>query len=95
MHRTFLKNSLLLILCALASLLSAKETPWKASNRIAISSDGNPNADPDDIGATPFTLAVLVGRSGGYRLDKIHLFKEGVEGFQDDIQKTTPVLPGS
>lgn len=35
----------------------------------------------------------VVGRSGGYRLDKIHFFKEGVEGFQVDTLPTTPVLP--
>jgi hypothetical protein len=38
---------------------SAAPSPWKETHRIAISSDGNPNADADDIGATPFTLAVL------------------------------------
>lgn len=36
----------------------------------------------------------VAGRSGGYRLDKIHLFKEGVEGFMDDSILATPVLPG-
>ncbi|MGC6427861.1 MAG: hypothetical protein ACON5H_12815 [Akkermansiaceae bacterium] len=36
----------------------------------------------------------IMGRSGGYRLDKIHFFKEGVEGFTDDTQETTPILPG-
>ncbi|MEQ8836766.1 MAG: hypothetical protein RID07_08180, partial [Lacipirellulaceae bacterium] len=34
-------------------------SPWQRENRIAISADGNPDADPDDIGATPMTLAVL------------------------------------
>lgn len=34
----------------------------------------------------------LAGRSGGYRLDKIHFFKEGVEGFMDDSVAVTPVL---
>lgn len=37
----------------------AQESPWIKGNRIAVSSDGNPNADRDDIGATPMTLAVL------------------------------------
>lgn len=32
----------------------------------------------------------VVGRSGGYRLDKIHFFKEGAVGFKDDsIQQTS------
>lgn len=35
------------------------DSPWTSSNRIAISSDGNPDADADDVGATPFTLAIL------------------------------------
>ncbi|MGJ8639691.1 MAG: PKD domain-containing protein [Opitutaceae bacterium] len=39
--------------------LQAANTPWTSSNRIAISADGNPDADADDTGATPFTLAVL------------------------------------
>lgn len=40
-------------------MLEAADSPWTDSNRIAISSDGNPDADADDVGATPFTLAVL------------------------------------
>ena len=39
--------------------LHAAESPWTSSNRIAISADGNPDADADDVGATPITLAVL------------------------------------
>lgn len=39
--------------------LQAADSPWTPRNRIAISSDGNPDADADDVGATPFTLAVL------------------------------------
>ncbi|MGJ8639693.1 MAG: hypothetical protein ACSHYA_09895 [Opitutaceae bacterium] len=39
--------------------LAAKASPWTIANRIAISADGNPGADADDVGATPFTLAVL------------------------------------
>ncbi len=37
----------------------AADSPWTANNRIAISADGNPDADADDVGATAFTLAVL------------------------------------
>ena len=37
----------------------ADDSPWKKGNRIAISADGNPDADADDVGATPFTLAIL------------------------------------
>ncbi len=36
----------------------------------------------------------IVGRSGGYRIDKIHFFKEGVSGFKDDSIPPTPILPG-
>ena len=36
----------------------------------------------------------ICGRSGGYRLDKIHFFKEGVEGFTDDSEPSTPILKG-
>ncbi len=39
--------------------LEAAVSPWTSSNRIAISADGCPDADADDTGATPFTLAVL------------------------------------
>ncbi|MGJ8639692.1 MAG: hypothetical protein ACSHYA_09890 [Opitutaceae bacterium] len=39
--------------------LTAAASPWTSSNRIAISADGNPDADADDVGATPFTLAML------------------------------------
>lgn len=42
-----------------ASRAAAEASPWQSDNRIAISADGNPGADPDDIGATPMTLAVL------------------------------------
>lgn len=48
----------LLIACS-SQWLAAASSPWTKSNRIAISADGNPDADPDDIGATPFTLAIL------------------------------------
>jgi len=37
----------------------------------------------------------ICGRSGGYRIDKIHFFKEGVSGFKDDSEPTTPILPGT
>ncbi|SMP75421.1 hypothetical protein SAMN06265222_11932 [Neorhodopirellula lusitana] len=35
----------------------------------------------------------ICGRSGGFRIDKIHLFKEGVSGFKSDAEPTTPILP--
>lgn len=38
---------------------NAAPSPWTQGNRIAISADGNPDADADDVGATAFTLAVL------------------------------------
>lgn len=59
-----------LLLLLHTSPLSAKETPWKQTNRIAISADGNPDADPDDIGATPFTLAVLA--KAGLQKNLVH-----------------------
>jgi hypothetical protein len=36
----------------------------------------------------------ICGRSGGYRIDKIHFFKEGVAGFKSDSEPTTPILAG-
>lgn len=36
----------------------------------------------------------IVGRSGGYRLDKIHFVREGVSGFKNDSLAPTPILPG-
>ncbi len=39
--------------------VEADDSPWTSSNRIAISADGNPDADADDVGATPIGLAVL------------------------------------
>ncbi|MDF7825919.1 hypothetical protein P4B35_17955 [Pontiellaceae bacterium B12227] len=39
--------------------VEAADSPWTSGNRIAISADGNPDADADDVGATPFTLAML------------------------------------
>ncbi|MGC6505976.1 MAG: hypothetical protein ACON39_05325 [Coraliomargaritaceae bacterium] len=41
------------------SELLAVDSHWERSHRIAVSADGNPDADPDDIGATPMTLAIL------------------------------------
>ncbi|MGJ8723904.1 MAG: hypothetical protein ACSHYB_05050 [Roseibacillus sp.] len=63
---------LLFTLCALSfsPSLPAQETPWKSGDRIAISADGNPDADPDDIGATPFTLAVLA--KAGLQKNLVH-----------------------
>lgn len=70
MHKSSLSKYLLLVLWAVAPALSAKETPWKDTHRIAISSDGNPDADPDDIGATPITLAVLA--KAGLQKNVVH-----------------------
>ncbi len=39
--------------------VKADDSPWTSTNRIAISADGNPDADADDVGATAITLAVL------------------------------------
>ncbi|VGO17777.1 hypothetical protein PDESU_06379 [Pontiella desulfatans] len=41
------------------NVVEAADSPWTRGNRIAISTDGNPDADADDVGATPFTLAML------------------------------------
>ncbi|MEM9080018.1 MAG: hypothetical protein AAGC74_04930 [Verrucomicrobiota bacterium] len=54
----------------LVSPLHALNSPWTEKNRIAISADGNPDADPDDIGATPFTLAVLA--KAGLQKNVVH-----------------------
>ena len=48
----------------------AKDSPWTSANRIAISSDGNPDADADDVGATPLTLAVLA--KAGFKSNLVH-----------------------
>lgn len=69
MRTSLLLKSLTLFFLSL-SLLQGKETPWKPQNRIAISADGNPDADADDIGATPFTLAVLAKR--GLQKNLVH-----------------------
>ncbi|GHC41942.1 hypothetical protein [Roseibacillus persicicus] len=58
-QRTLLFGLLTYSSLALSNSLPAQESAWKNEERIAISADGNPDADPDDIGATPFTLAVL------------------------------------
>ncbi|MGC6423421.1 MAG: DUF7594 domain-containing protein [Lentimonas sp.] len=52
-------SAFLLLLTAVLQVLTAANSPWNSSNRIAISADGNPDADADDVGATAFTLAVL------------------------------------
>ncbi len=60
------KNTPMLLMCAAVFFgsayfapVEAANSPWTSSNRIAISADGNPDADADDTGATPFTLAIL------------------------------------
>lgn len=50
---------LLLIMVLVSVAVGAVESPWTPSSRMAISADGNPDADADDVGATPFTLAML------------------------------------
>ena len=52
-------SHLLLAALICAGGVEAAESPWTKANRIAISADGNPDADADDVGATPFTLAML------------------------------------
>ncbi|MEM0913418.1 MAG: hypothetical protein AAGK09_02295 [Planctomycetota bacterium] len=49
----------LAVSCGFAAVVHAAESPWQPHNRIAISADGNPDADSDDVGATPMTLAIL------------------------------------
>ena len=39
--------------------IQAAESPWTVSNRIAISADGNPDADADDVGASALILAIM------------------------------------
>ncbi|MEM0964613.1 MAG: hypothetical protein AAGJ81_00495 [Verrucomicrobiota bacterium] len=51
--------SALIVSSQVLSELSAANSPWTNANRIAITADGNPDADADDVGATAFTLAVL------------------------------------
>jgi hypothetical protein len=34
----------------------------------------------------------ICGRSGGFRIDKIHFFKQGVDGFKSDEEPTTPIV---
>lgn len=36
----------------------------------------------------------ICGRSGGFRIDKIHFVMEGVSGFKDNTTAVTPILPG-
>ncbi|MEM9237895.1 MAG: hypothetical protein AAGB14_14065, partial [Verrucomicrobiota bacterium] len=64
-------RSLLILLTLFPTLaLHAASSPWTSENRIAISADGNPDADADDVGATPFTLAVLA--KAGFRDNLVH-----------------------
>ncbi|VGO17775.1 hypothetical protein PDESU_06377 [Pontiella desulfatans] len=55
------KRPVLLLSAAIVfgASVEAADSPWTRGNRIAISTDGNPDADADDVGATPFTLTVL------------------------------------
>ncbi|MEM9418088.1 MAG: hypothetical protein AAGA25_03405 [Planctomycetota bacterium] len=70
-----LKASFVLVVPVLAGLMTAgevlaKPTPWSEGGRIAISADGNPDADSDDVGATPLTLAALA--KAGHQADLVH-----------------------
>ncbi|MDZ8120523.1 hypothetical protein [Pontiella agarivorans] len=47
------------LLLAGIGVSNAEESPWTTANRIAISADGNPDADADDVGASPISLAML------------------------------------
>lgn len=49
----------LLLVTGNTGVEAAEASPWRRGDRIAISADGNPDADRDDLGATPMTLAVL------------------------------------
>lgn len=49
---------------------AGEKSPWRPGDRIAISADGNPDADRDDIGATPMTLAVLA--KAGLQNELVH-----------------------
>lgn len=61
-----------LVFIGLGALVELAEgmSPWQQGNRIAISADGNPDADRDDIGATPMSLAVLA--KAGLQRDLVH-----------------------
>lgn len=84
---TFLSFNALVFLTFSSPALLAKDTPWTKTNRIAISADGNPNADPDDIGATPFTLAVLAV------LAKARLQKNLVHYDFNNFMEYKPIAP--
>ncbi|QDT68158.1 hypothetical protein MalM25_10740 [Planctomycetes bacterium MalM25] len=66
----FLTLSLLTQVGLGASVDAADKSPWRRGDRIAVSADGNPDADRDDIGATPMTLAVLA--KAGLQGDLVH-----------------------
>ncbi|MEM0964580.1 MAG: hypothetical protein AAGJ81_00330 [Verrucomicrobiota bacterium] len=68
-HAILLWLCAFLLYCSLPGIWAA-ESPWTDVNRIAISADGNPGADADDVGATPFTLAVLAKE--GLRNNLVH-----------------------
>ncbi|TWU62486.1 hypothetical protein [Crateriforma conspicua] len=63
MNATKPHSTLWIVATALAAIqamqTNAEDSPWTRDNRIAISADGNPHADADDVGATPLTMAVL------------------------------------
>ena len=51
--------AVVLLAGCLSGAMEAAVSPWQSHHRIAISADGNPDADADDVGATPFSLAIL------------------------------------
>ncbi|MEM7784714.1 MAG: hypothetical protein AAF623_15295 [Planctomycetota bacterium] len=60
----------LFIIVLLTETGIAEDSPWTRANRIAISADGNPDADADDVGATPLTIAVLA--KAGLQKNLVH-----------------------
>ena len=62
--------ALVLVVTTPSEAVAKGKSPWQRGNRIAISADGNPDADRDDIGATPMTLAVLA--KANLRGDLVH-----------------------
>jgi len=80
-----LSTRVALIVCSVVLALvgdrSLADSPWTRSNRIAISADGNPDADADDVGATPFALAVLA--KAGLQNNLVHYDFNNFFGIQN------------
>lgn len=62
--------ALVLLVSGSPAAVAKEKSPWRPDNRIAVSADGNPDADRDDIGATPMTLAVLA--KAGLQKNLVH-----------------------